>query len=117
MSRKVIHEHKIPKSVTVALYAIAIALTLNLAKPFVDVRPAIAGYHQSAVENALSNMNSTLLMTKSILIRLEDKINNLGKDADVLRSEVRDIDDNIQSVWSAVLDVENTVSRIKSIVE
>lgn len=42
MTRKVIHEHKIPKSVTVALYAIAIALTLNLAKPFIGVSPASA---------------------------------------------------------------------------
>tara|TARA_B100000900_G_C20446319_1_gene661208 strand:- start:718 stop:924 length:207 start_codon:yes stop_codon:yes gene_type:complete len=42
MSEKVIHEYKIPKSVTVALYAIAIALTLNLAKPFISVNPAFA---------------------------------------------------------------------------
>ena len=56
MSRKVIHEHKIPKSVTVALYAIAIALTLNLAKPFIGVSPASAElttYDLHTIENYL----------------------------------------------------------------
>ena len=42
MVRKVVHEHKIPKTITTALYVIAIALTLNLAKPFVSVLPAWA---------------------------------------------------------------------------
>ena len=117
MSRKVIHEHKIPKSMTVVLSAIAIALTLNLAKPFVDVRPAIAGYHQSDVENALSNMNSTLVMTNSILLRFEDKIDDIEDNTDGVKSAVMDIDDNEEDVWTAVLDIGNTVSRIKSIVQ
>ena len=103
MTRKVIHEHKIPKSVTVALYAIAIALTLNLAKPFVDVRPAIAGYHQSDVENALSNMNSTLVLTNSILFRLEDKID--------------DIEDDTASVRFSNMEIVSEVSRIKNMVD
>ena len=42
MTSKIIHEYKIPKSITVVLYVIAIALTLNLAKPFIAVNPAFA---------------------------------------------------------------------------
>ena len=42
MNRRVIHEHKIPRSITIVLYVIAIATTLNLAKPFIGVSPASA---------------------------------------------------------------------------
>jgi len=59
MSRKVIFEHKIPKSVTVALDAIAIALTLNLAKPFIGVSPASAELYYSdlsLIESSLSSI-------------------------------------------------------------
>ena len=42
MSKKVIHEHKIPKSIIFVLYIIAITLTLNLVKPLMYVDPALA---------------------------------------------------------------------------
>lgn len=42
MARKVIHEIKVPMSVTVALYMIGAALFLNLAKPLVSASPAFA---------------------------------------------------------------------------
>ena len=42
MTRKVTHEVKLPKSLTVAIYIIAIALALNVVKPFVGVAPAFA---------------------------------------------------------------------------
>lgn len=42
MTRKVTHELKLPKSLTVAIYIIAIALALNVVKPFVGVAPAFA---------------------------------------------------------------------------
>ena len=58
MSRKVIHEHKIPKSVTVALYAIAIALTLNLAKPFTGISPASAELYYSDLSSIESSLSS-----------------------------------------------------------
>ena len=42
MTRKVTHEVKLPKSLTVAIYIIAVALVLNVAKPFVATSPAFA---------------------------------------------------------------------------
>ena len=42
MTRKVTHEVKLPKSLTVAIYIIAIALALNVVKPFLGVAPAFA---------------------------------------------------------------------------
>lgn len=42
MTRKVVHEIKLSKSVTVALYLIGSALTLNLATPLISVSPASA---------------------------------------------------------------------------
>ena len=42
MTRKIVHEIKLPKAVTIALYAIAIALVLNVAKPFISIGPALA---------------------------------------------------------------------------
>ena len=42
MTRKVTHEIKLPKSLTVAIYIIAVALALNVVKPFVSVAPAFA---------------------------------------------------------------------------
>jgi len=47
MTRKVTHEVKLPKSLTVAIYIIAVALALNVVKPFVGVAPAFAelGYN------------------------------------------------------------------------
>ena len=74
MSRKVIHEHKIPKSVTVALYAIAIALTLNLAKPFIGVSPASAElttYDLQTIEKYLSYNMDYL----SVIARNTDALN------------------------------------------
>jgi hypothetical protein len=42
MTRKVTHEIKLPKSLTVAIYIIAVAFALNVVKPFVGVAPAFA---------------------------------------------------------------------------
>ena len=42
MTRKVTHEVKLPKSLTVAIYIIAVALALNVVKPIVGVAPAFA---------------------------------------------------------------------------
>ena len=42
MSKKIIHEHKIPKSIIFVLYIIAITLTLNLVKPLMHITPALA---------------------------------------------------------------------------
>ena len=42
MTRKVTHEVKLPKSLTVAIYIITIAVALNVVKPFVGVAPAFA---------------------------------------------------------------------------
>ena len=42
MTRKVTHEIKLPKSLTVAIYIIAVALALHVVKPFVSVAPAFA---------------------------------------------------------------------------
>ena len=42
MTRKVTHEVKLPKSLTVAIYIIAVALALNVAKPFIGIAPALA---------------------------------------------------------------------------
>ena len=102
MSRKVVHEHKIPKPITVVLYAIALALTLNLAKPFMDVSPAAAGYH--------SNLESSVTMLNSILLRIENRI-------DDIEDKIDDIDDNMESVWSAVLDIGYTLDSVESTVE
>ena len=46
MSRKVIHEVKLPKSLTLILYVIAIALTLNVVKPFIQALPAFADLNE-----------------------------------------------------------------------
>ena len=42
MTRKITHEVKLPKSLTVAIYIIAVALALNVVKPFVAIAPAFA---------------------------------------------------------------------------
>ena len=47
MTKKIIHEYKLPKALTLALYVIAIALTLNLAKPFMSVNPAFAAFDRA----------------------------------------------------------------------
>ena len=46
MTRKVTHEVKLPKSLTVAIYIIAVALVLNVAKPFIATSPAFAELYQ-----------------------------------------------------------------------
>ena len=76
MTRKVIHEHKIPKSVTVALYAIAIALTLNLAKPFATVSTA------QAEEASFMLINFQL---------------------EKIREKIDKVDSNVSSVWNSVI--------------
>lgn len=42
MTRKVTHEIKLLKSLTVAFYIIAAAIALNVVKPFVGISPAFA---------------------------------------------------------------------------
>lgn len=44
MQRKVVHEHtiKIPRVVTVGIYAVAIALGANAIKPILSANPAFA---------------------------------------------------------------------------
>jgi len=49
MTRKVTHEIKLPKSLTVAIYIIAVALALNVVKPFVSVAPAFAELSSGSV--------------------------------------------------------------------
>jgi hypothetical protein len=49
MTRKIVHEIKLPKAVTIALYAIAIALVLNVAKPFISIGPALATLHYDTI--------------------------------------------------------------------
>ena len=87
MSRKVIHEHKIPKSVTVALYAIAIALTLNLAKPFVKVSTA------QAEEASFMLIN----------MQLEN-----------IREKIDKVDSNVSSVWNSVITNGLRLQKIQS---
>ena len=42
MTKKIVHEIRIPTVVTIALYCIALGLLGNLIKPFVEVNPAFA---------------------------------------------------------------------------
>jgi len=42
MDKKIIHEVKLPKVITVALYAVAIGLLANVFKPVVMANPALA---------------------------------------------------------------------------
>ena len=42
MEKQITHEVKLPKVVTVALYAIAIAFIVNVFKPIVTAHPAFA---------------------------------------------------------------------------
>ena len=42
MDKKITHEIKIPRSITIALYAILFILTLNLASSFFNVKTASA---------------------------------------------------------------------------
>ena len=42
MTRKIVHEVKLPKAVTIALYAITIGLVLNVAKPILNANAAWA---------------------------------------------------------------------------
>ena len=42
MDKKITHEIKVPRSITVALYAIFFVLTLNLISPFINVKTASA---------------------------------------------------------------------------
>ena len=42
MEKQIIHEVKLPKVVTVALFAIAIAFLVNVFKPVVTTHPAFA---------------------------------------------------------------------------
>lgn len=87
MTRKVIHEHKIPKSVTVALYAIAITLTLNLAKPFVDVRPAQAD--------------------ETEFMLLDYQLNKI-------REKIDEVDSKVSNVWSSVINNGLKLAKIQS---
>ena len=87
MTRKVIHEHKIPKSLTVALYAIAIALTLNLAKPFVDV--------------------STAQADETEFMLLDYQLNKI-------REKVDEVDSKVSDVWSTVINNGLKLTRIQS---
>lgn len=50
MQRKVVHEHnvKLPTVVTVAIYALAIALGANAIKPIVGANPAFADLFSGA---------------------------------------------------------------------
>ena len=77
MSRKVIHEHKIPKSVTVALYAIAISLTLNLAKPFIGVSPASAELFEEdlfLVHRKLDKIEQSTSITKDYVEMMFERL-------------------------------------------
>ena len=42
LDKKITHEIKVPRSITVALYAIFFVLTLNLISPFINVKTASA---------------------------------------------------------------------------
>ena len=47
MDKKIIHEVKLPRVITVALYAIAIGLLANVFKPVLTAHPAFAFGHES----------------------------------------------------------------------
>ena len=48
MDKKIIHEVKLPRVITVALYAIAIGLLANVFKPVVMGHPAFAELYENA---------------------------------------------------------------------
>ena len=94
MSIKVIHQHKIPKSATVALYAIAIALTLNLAKPFLDVGHAQAegfGVVQNFTLERIRDSTQTMQLDISTLTSM---VETNGIKLDSIKSTLVALDQN-----------------------
>jgi len=62
MDKKIIHEVKLPRVITVALYAIAIGLLANVFKPVVMGHPAFAElYDSSTIQVQISNWPMGLL--------------------------------------------------------
>jgi hypothetical protein len=55
MDKKIIHEVKLPRVITVALYAIAIGLLANLFKPVVMGNPAFADYLQGDLSISITS--------------------------------------------------------------
>jgi hypothetical protein len=51
MDKKIIHEVKLPRVITVALYAIAIGLLVNVFKPVVMGHPAFAALNSGGYLN------------------------------------------------------------------
>lgn len=63
MQRKVVHEHtiKVPRVVTVGIYAVAIALGANAIKPLLSANPAFAELNRGDyLEVAITNWPSIL---------------------------------------------------------
>jgi hypothetical protein len=56
MDKKIIHEVKLPRVITVALYAIAIGLLANVFKPVLTAHPAFAASNGVA-KIAICNLN------------------------------------------------------------
>jgi protein involved in polysaccharide export with SLBB domain len=69
MSRTVVHEIKLSKSLTAVLYVLAITLTLNLAKPLIYVPPVFAelGYGDR-IEVEITNWPSITEVAGSISV-------------------------------------------------
>lgn len=55
MDKKIIHEVKLPRVITVALYAIAIGLLANVFKPVVMGSPAFADYLQGELSISITS--------------------------------------------------------------
>ena len=67
MTRKVTHEVKLPKSLTVAIYIIAVALVLNVAKPFVATSPAFAElYHGDQLKVTITNFPDSMEVSGTV---------------------------------------------------
>ena len=60
MDKKIIHEVKLPKVITVALYAVAIGLLANVFKPVVMGSPAFAELYNSSTININHRFGNSL---------------------------------------------------------
>jgi hypothetical protein len=60
MDKKIIHEVKLPRVITVALYAIAIGLLANVFKPVLTAHPAFAFGNESINVNLRSPISIDL---------------------------------------------------------
>ena len=64
MKKKIIHEVKLPKVVTVALYAIAVAFLVNVFKPVITTHPAFAELNNGGTFTILTKFRVTMPGTR-----------------------------------------------------